>query len=210
MKFVECEDVEKLIENSIQGNNTKFLKASHSLWKRFHNYEKQLPMGLQVGGAIVALIFATFNRDKYTNLYEIVTLQGHEGKGYASKLWSEYIRFAVNEKGSERLKISCTPSSITWHLRNGLIFWAVDPSGSLRSDQKLFDTREKQIAYRNEVLRNPIQALPPNTKVKERLMVESIDKHGFGVKKTKEIEQAISNVGNAWLRDSLFAYNKLF
>ena len=40
MNFASKEEVEKLIEDSPKGDNTKFLSSSHSLWFRFKNYEK--------------------------------------------------------------------------------------------------------------------------------------------------------------------------
>lgn len=204
MLFVNSTKVNEILKNAPAGRNTKFLSASHSLWTRFKNYEKSPPMALEVNGEIVSLIFATFNRDLYSNLYEIVTIQGHEGKGYASRVWSEYVRYAVTERKIERLKISCTPSSITWHYRNGLIFWSVDPTGSLRSDQKLFATREEQLAYRDYCIENPMQSLPPKERVREQLRKESLESHGFGIKKKTKTEEAIKAVGSAWLRESLF------
>ena len=204
MLFVNSTKVQEIIDNSPKGRNTKFLSASHSLWTRFKNYEKSPPMALEVKGEIVSLIFATFNRDLYSNLYEIVTVQGQEGKGYASRIWSEYTKYAVTERKIERLKISCTPSSITWHYKNGLIFWAVDPTGSLRSDQKLFSTREEQLEYREYSINNPMQALPPKEKVRELLRKEGLENYEWGEKKRARTEEAINNVGRAWLRDSLF------
>ena len=132
MNFINSTRVEQIIDSSPAGKNTKFLSAAHSLWTRFHNYEKQLPMCLEVNGEVVSMIFATFNRDKYVNLYEIVTVEGKEGNGYASQCWDMFVEYSVNERKAERLKMSCTPTSVTWHMRNGLIFWAVDPTGSLR------------------------------------------------------------------------------
>jgi hypothetical protein len=202
MNFINSTKVEQIIKNSPEGKNTKFLNSAHSLWYRFKNYEKSPPMVLEVNGEVVSLIFATFNRDKYSNLYEIVTVQGHEGKGYASKIWDEYIKYAVEERGIERLKISCTPSSITWHYRNGLIFWAVDPTGSLRSDQPLFPTRQEQIDYRNHAIVYPHECLPPH-KARDQFRKEGIESYSWGDKKRAKTQEAIDAVGNAWLRDAL-------
>jgi hypothetical protein len=210
MKFATKEQVENLIQNSPAGKNTKFLSASHSLWFRFKNYDKSPPMILEDDGRIVSLIFATFNRDKYTNLYEIVTVEGCEGFGYASKLWDEYVDYAVNVQMMKRLKISCTPSSVSWHLRNGLVFWAVDPTGSLRSDQPLFKNREEQMMFRNLAVDDPTIALPTDSKVIEQLKRESLESHKFGAKKNAATEEAIARVGQYWLRDALFKEVDLF
>jgi hypothetical protein len=210
MKFATKEQVENLIQNSPAGKNTKFLSASHSLWFRFKNYDKSPPMILEDDGRIVSLIFATFNRDKYTNLYEIVTVEGCEGFGYASKLWDEYVDYAVNVQMMKRLKISCTPSSVSWHLRNGLVFWAVDPTGSLRSDQPLFKNREEQMMFRNLAVDDPTIALPTDSKVIEQLKRESLESHKFGAKKKAATEEAIARVGQYWLRDALFKEVDLF
>jgi hypothetical protein len=203
MNFVNSTRVEEIIKNSPAGKNTKFLSAAHSLWYRFHNYDKAPPMAFEDNGEVVSLIFATFNRDGYANLYEIVTIEGQEGKGYASKCWDAWIKYAVEERKIQRLKISCTPSSVSWHLRNGLVFWAVDPTGSLRSDQPLFPTRAEQVAYRDNAIVNPLQALPPY-KARDQFRREGIDSHKFGVKKKAKTQEAIDKVGKAWLRDALF------
>ena len=202
MLFVNSTRVEELIKNSPAGKNTKFLSAAHSLWYRFKNYEKSPPMAYEDNGEIVCLIFATFNRDGYANLYEIVTLEGKEGKGFASKCWDAWIRYACEERKTKRLKISCTPSSVTWHYKNGLIWWAVDPTGSLRSDQPLFGTRAEQIAYRDNAIVNPLQALPPH-KAREQFRAEGLDNYKWVEKKKAKTQAAIDAVGKAWLRDAL-------
>ena len=203
-KFLSKEEVETLIEKSPEGKNTKFLNSAHSLWFRFKNYEKEPPMALVDNGDVVSLLFATYNKDKYTNLYEIVTVQGKEGKGYASKLWNYYVDYAVSARGMERLKISCTPSSIGWHYKNGLVFWGVDPTGSLRSDQPLYRDRESQLQFREKAIVSPSLALPNNQKVVDFLKSQSFADHGFGAKKTSVCQEAIDYVGSAWLRDHLF------
>lgn len=202
MNFVNSTRVEELIKISPSGKNTKFLSAAHSLWYRFHNYDKCPPMALEDNGEVVSLIFATHNRDGYANLYEIVTLEGKEGNGYAGKCWESWIRYAVEERKSQRLKISCTPSSVTWHYRNGLIFWAVDPTGSLRSDQVLFPTRNEQLAFRTAAIANPISALPPY-KARDQFRSEGLENYKWSDKKKLKTQTAIDAVGSAWLRDAL-------
>jgi len=208
LKTYNLEQVEKLIESSEEGPNTKFLNSAHSLWFRFKNYEKNPPHVLEVDGSPVALVFATCSvRSKYMNLYEIVTVQGQEGKGYASEIWEAVMAFAV-KSGMTRLKISCTPSSVTWHKRNGLVFWAVDPSGSLRSDQPLFSTRKEQLEFRDRAVKDPSIALPSG-KVLDQLRGEGLESHGFGAKKTEKVTTAIESVGEFWLRDALFNTSSL-
>lgn len=209
MNFATADQIESLIKDSPKGRNTNFLSSSHSLWVRFHNYENSPPMILMDEGEIVSLIFATFNRDKYTNLYEIVTVEGKEGKGYASRIWEDYIEYAVNHKRMTRLKISCTPSSITWHMKNGLVFWSVDPTGSLRSDQPLFKNREEQNIFREMAVKDPKIALP-SEKVCIKLRKESLEQHKFGRKKTELTQEAIQKVGSYWLRNALFDNVDLF
>lgn len=202
MNFINSTRVEELIKTSPAGKNTKFLSAAHSLWYRFKNYEKAPPMTYEVNGEIVCLIFATHNRDGYANLYEIVTLEGKEGNGYASKCWEAWIKYAVEERKSTRLKISCTPSSVTWHKRNGLIFWAVDPTGSLRSDQPLYATRAEQIAFRSSAILHPTSALPPY-KARDQFRGEGIDSYKWGERKKAKTQAAIEAVGDTWLRNAL-------
>ena len=44
MRLTEEEEILDLIKNSKDGRNTKFLSASHSLWKRFGNYDRYPPL----------------------------------------------------------------------------------------------------------------------------------------------------------------------
>jgi hypothetical protein len=208
MKFINSNDVQSVIENSLPGPNTKFLTAAHSLWTRFKNYDKCPPAAFCVESKIVNLIFATHNHDGYANLYEIVTIQGQEGKGYASQCWQRWIKYASEERKSKRLKLSCTPSSVTWHYKNGLIFWAVDPTGSLRSDQPLYPTREKQLLFREMAIGNPRIALP-SYKVIDKLRSEGLDSYIWGKSKKEKTRNAIEQVGSAWLRSAIMNQNTI-
>ncbi len=202
MKLLFDCDIVDIIQKSPPGRNTDFLKSSHNLWIRFQNYSKALPMGLEIQGKIVSIIFATFNKNLYTNLYEIVTLQGEEGKGYARKLWAEYVCYATTQKGMSRLKISCTPSSLTWHLKNGLVFWAVDPSGSLKSDQPLYPSIDVQRTAQAMFAKNYELALPEPTVV-EKFRTSQLRNYPFGAAKAKRVREAIEKAGAFWLGDYL-------
>jgi hypothetical protein len=199
VNFVYFDQVQKIIDGSDKGSNTRFLSSAHSLWYRFGNYDKTPPMAYEVNGEVVSLIFATYNRDTYSNLYEIVTIQGQEGNGYASRIWDLWTDYAVQERQITRLKMSCTPSSITWHQRNGLLWWAVDPSGSLRSDQPLYPTRSEQLAYRDYAIDNPLEALPP-VKARKKLLEEGLENYSWGDKKRAKTQEAINAAGRSWLR----------
>jgi hypothetical protein len=211
--FATPEIVQKLIDESPSGKNSRFLLAAHNLWIRFEYYKSSPPLYLRENDKIVALIFATYPSAGHTNLYEIVTVQGEEGKGYASKIWDRYVHYAFHKMKCSRLKMSCTPSSVTWHMRNGLVFWSIDPSGSLRSDQPLYPTREEQIEFREKALLDPKIAFPDDSTI-AMYKIESIEYHEtpkpkkkakkFNEKKKQEIDQAIKDVGKYWLREALF------
>jgi hypothetical protein len=203
MRLAEETEISALLASSPKGKNTKFLSQAHSLWKRFGNYDRYPPLVLDRSG-IKSVIYATFSsRSRYVNLYEICTVQGQEGRGYATQCWDGFIHHA-KQHDMERLKISCTPSSIGWHLKNGLVFWAVDPTGSLRSDQPIFKTREEQLSFRMAAILNPKMAMPDG-KVVQKLKSESMEAHNFGVKKAMQVFSAIEKVGDAWLRKALYA-----
>jgi hypothetical protein len=203
LKTCSKELMEHILSGQPEGKNTRFLNAAHSLWYRFKNYDKQPPFMLEDNGDPVAFVFATYSeRSRYINLYEIVTIEGAEGKGYASEIWKSVMEDAYTN-GMRRLKISCTPSSVTWHKRNGLVFWAVDPSGSLRSDQPLYPTRDEQLEFRDKALKEPRLAFPSNPKVVDQLLAEGLEDHGFGAKKTAKVQEAIDSVGEYWLRPAL-------
>lgn len=202
IKTVEEYALKKTLANSPNGRNTKFLQASLSLWTRFKNFKKNPPYALYEDDEIKSIIFATISeRSKYVNLYEICTVQGQEGKGYASKIWSEFIAISF-DKGMERIKLSCTPSSITWHLRNGLVFWAVDRQGSLRSDQPLMKTREEQKELREKAIHEP-QLVLPNKKVCVKLLEEALETQPLSQKQAINTYNAINHVGKYWLRNYL-------
>lgn len=205
MKRYTKEQVEELLSKQPEGTNTKFLKSSHNLWFRFKNYDKHPPFVLEDDGP-VALVFITFSqRSKYANLYEIVTLEGKEGNGYAGEVYWGVMK-AAYEAGMKRLKMSCTPSSVTWHMRNGTMFWGVDPSGSLRCDVPIFPNQHEALTFRELALKDPTVALPPS-KVMDKLKEEGIEAHGFGAKKTEKVETAIGAVGEYWMRPSMFNDN---
>lgn len=204
MKFIGLEAVEQLIKDSPDSSNNRFLSASHNLWRRFHNYDKYPAMALIKDDKVVCVHFATFNKNLYTNSYEIVTMSGCEGKGYARQLWNEYVEYAV-QRGMTRLKNSCIASSVTWHVRNGLIFWAIDPTGSLKTDQPLFPSIEAQVDAQKTFLKNPTLALPQPS-VYKKLWKEQLPDYDFGVKKHRRTRLAIESAGDTWLGDWLKNY----
>lgn len=213
IEFVTPETVQKVLDESPKGENTNFLLKAHNLWIRFEYYKSSLPLALKKKNKVVALVFATYTSKGHTNLYEIVTVEGEEKKGYATEIWDNYIHHAYHVMRCSRIKMSCTPSSVTWHMRNGLIFWSIDPSGSLRSDQPLFPTREQQIEFREKALIDPKIAFPDNNTI-AMYKIESIEYHEtpkpkkkakkFSDFKKKTIQEAIQSVGKYWFRDSLF------
>ncbi len=203
MKFLKDYEVEDLIADSSKGSNTNFLKSSHSLWTRFGNYDKHPPFVHIDNNRYVSVIFATRSeKTKYVNLYEIVTIQGEEGKGYASKVWNEHASYCV-QRGMQRIKLSCTPESIGFHKKNGLVFWSVDKQGSLRSDQPLEDCIKKQNELRNAALANP-ELVKPNYKVCEKLKKEDIETLQLSNNKLMKTYQAIQKVENYWFRKYLY------
>ena len=202
MKFLHQKAVEEIINTSHDSKNNRFLKSSHNLWRRFHNYEKQFPMALIVDNIPVCILFATFNKNLYTNLYEIVTIDGHERRGYATQLWEEYIDYAVNVRGMQRLKTSCVPSSVSWHVKNGLIFWAVDPKGSLKTDQPLYPTIQAQREAREIFDKQPETAIPLLTTVL-KLRKHQLESYSFAEKKNNIIKAAIKSTGKYWMAKHL-------
>ena len=195
-------EISKIIASSARGSNTRFLKNAHALWMRFHNYEKHDPYALVKNGNCVCVIFATLSeKTRYVNLYEINTIQGEERKGYASELWSAFIQQAAR-KGMARIKLSCTPSSVTWHVRNGLVFWSVDGSGSLRSDQPLMMTREAQVLLRDQAILQP-DLVMPSIQVRKKLSNENLETQGLSNANAGAALSAIKTVGKYWLRKHL-------
>jgi len=202
LTLLDQPQVEDIIKQSPEGKNTRFLKAAHSLWFRFKNYKSNPPFAWVEGKEVVSIIFATMSlKTRYVNLYEICTIEGQEGKGYATKVWSAFIESAYMS-GMRRIKLSCTPSSVTWHLRNGLVFWSVDKQGSLRSDQPLMRTIQEQNDLRLKGINNPELVLPDEL-TRLRLKKEDIEVQGLNQKQVLRTLNAIQKVGKAWLRKNL-------
>lgn len=198
MLMLDGSMVERLHRTSAEGPNKKFLWNAHCLWLRYKNYEKSPPVALERNGAVVSLIYASFLKNGYAHLYEVVTVQGEERKGYAAALWELWIAYAVS-RGANRLNISCVPDSIGWHMKNGLVFWSVDRSGSLRSDQPLFPTRDAQVAFRARAVVEPEVALPPY-KYATKYAGERVSALELKEPQRLKTLRAIEQVGDAWLR----------
>ena len=168
-------------------------RSSHNLWIRFKNYKDNPPLlTLQTNYHPVCMI-TKLKREPYANLYEIFAVH----PGYATNLWDIMAHMKAN--GVERLKMSCTPSSIGWHKRNGIVGWAIDPSGSIRVDVPICETQEEQLALRERAIDNPWLVMPP-----ERKSIQLRAEHNsFGKIKQPKVDQAIDTLGDFWLRKYL-------
>ena len=201
MRRANQEEMEKFLETLPEGEkNTKFAKGAHNLWIRFHNYGRHDPFVLEVDGQIVAVCHITVLQKKdYANLYEIYTIPDSEGKGYASSLYWEIMKHMTDNYPFIRLKMSCTPTSIGWHYRNGIIGYGVDPSGSIRVDIPIAPSKDEQVSLREQWDSFPELFLPP-TKSRQKLLKEN---PVFGVKKTAQVAQSIYTMGDYYLREEL-------
>ena len=194
------EKIEEIYRRNTVGRNATSLNAHHHLWTRFNHYKKNPPHVMFKGDEPLSFIFASESaKSKYIVVYGIVTQKEHEGRGYASELW-ERVMEEAHQRGMERLKISCTPESVTWHNQNGIIFWSVDHHGSLRSDQPLKKDRREQILFRAEAKDKPEIAIPTDSKIIQSIRDEELESHGFGEKKTAKVNAAIAAVGDSWMR----------
>jgi hypothetical protein len=195
------EEMEEFLETLPEGEkNTKFAKGAHNLWRRFHNYGKHDPFVLKVAGQIVAVCHITVLKKRdYANLYEIYTIPNSEGKGYAGKLYWQIMQFMAHTYPKIRLKMSCTPTSIGWHFRNGIIGYGVDPSGSIRVDIPIAPTKNDQLELREMWHVDKEFVLPP-PKSREKLLKENPT---FGVKKSAQVAQSIETMGEFYLREEL-------
>ncbi len=195
------EQFEEWLQGMGEGRNKNFAKGAMNLWIRFKNFEKNAPFVLRVDGDIKCAIMITkLSRSSYVNLYEIVTATGEEGNGYARKLYWDVIAH-FHDAGVERLKMSCTPSSIGWHYGNGIIGWGVDATGSIRVDIPIRPTRQEQLLFRDSCLIDDslFELLPPERVIKALLK----ENPTFGKKKTIQVEESKKVMGEFYLRDML-------
>jgi len=195
------EQMGEWVTNMGEGRNKTFAKGAMNLWIRFKNFEKNAPFALRVEGDIKCVILITkLSRAPYVNLYEIVTATGEEGNGFARKLYWDVIAHFY-DAGVERLKMSCTPSSIGWHYGNGIIGWGVDATGSIRVDIPLRPTRQEQLMFRDSCLIDDslFELLPPEKAIKALLK----ENPTFGKKKTAQLEESKKVMGEFYLRDML-------
>ncbi len=202
LKTYNEEQIAELLSKQPEGRYTKFFRQAHSLWTRFKNYSKNPPFVYFDKGREVALIYSTLSKKTgYTNLYEIFTLEGQSGRGYGSIIWAIW-QTQMWASGAERMKLSCTPDSIGFHMKNGLVFWSVDKSGSLRSDQPIMQDVQKQKIFREKAITDPSIALP-SQKVRDRLKKEDIENLDLSQKKLIQTYEAIQKTGDFWLRKHL-------
>ncbi len=174
--------------------NARFAKSAHSLWFRFKNYtDMNAPYACKdLDGNITSVIMLTrLVREPYANLYEIFAVK----PTYARELYWEVMSF-LHENGVERLKMSCTPDSVGWHMGNGIVGWGVDPSGSIRVDVPIMPTLEAQLELREASLKDISLVLPSEKKVE--LLRE--EENSFGPIKIKKVDAAIAAVGKYYYR----------
>ena len=177
--------------------NAKFASAAFSLWFRFGNFtERNAPYAsVDAEGNITAVVMLTLlTREPYANLYEIFAVEG----GYATSLYWEVMKHA-KENGADRLKMSCTPSSIGWHFRNGIVGWGVDPTGSIRVDIPICDSLQEQTELRERSIEN-VSLVMPEGKPLQRLIDEE---NSFGPKKIIKVENAIDFMGDYYMRKEI-------
>jgi hypothetical protein len=201
---VTKEEFADWINNMPEGRNTRFARNANNLWTRFKNFENNPPWVLKEEGDIkCAILITKLVREPYCNLYEIVTKEGQEGKGYARRLYWHVMSHMFND-GVKRLKMSCTTSSIGWHYRNGIIGWGIDPTGSIRVDIPLRPTLEEQLELRNNFEDNKFEIMPEE-KVAIRLLRENVS---FGKKKEIQVNLSREVMGEHYRRKDLSVYYK--
>jgi hypothetical protein len=196
LKTLSEDEMDKLlVEMDLNHNkNYKFAKSATNLWKRFNNFEDNPPFFIEdnKGNIAAVAMVSKLKRSSYINLYEIFAVK----KGYATKLYWEIMEFFYFI-GVERLKMSCTPESIGWHDKNGIIGWGIDPSGSIRVDIPIFRTQKQQLECRKAGLTS--DTIPP-IEARRKFLKES---YSFGVRKQKKIDEAISVLGENFMRELL-------
>ena len=201
IRYSNKEEMETLIKHMEETNhpNFKFANSSHSLWIRFKIYEegtRDMPFVIidDEGDIAAVCMITTLKKQPYANLYEIFAVK----KGYATELYWGVME-NMKKRGVERLKMSCTPSSIGWHYRNGIVGWAVDPTGSIRVDVPICRTQEGQLRLRDAALETPSLVMPTG-KQAEKLRSEE---NSFGPKKIIQVEKAIETMGEFYMRKHL-------
>lgn len=198
------EEFEAWVQSMDDGRNKTFAKGAMNLWIRFKNFEKNAPFVLRVDGDIKSVILITkLSRSPYVNLYEIVTATGEEGNGYARRLYWDVLSHFYDD-GVLRLKMSCTPASISWHNGNGIIGWGVDPTGSVRVDIPLKPTKKEQLELRENFEENISEIIPPE-KAAFKLLNENVS---FGKNKEAQVNNSKDIMGKHYRREELRDYYK--
>ena len=198
IRQIDKDAMEKLLENMEENNNSNlsFAKGAHSLWFRFKNYEKNAPYVILTEDSEIAAVcmITKLQREPYANLYEIFSVI----PGYASELYWGIMKI-MKERGVERLKMSCTPSSIGWHMKNGIVGWGTDPSGSIRVDIPMMSDQQSQLDLRVSALSDISLVIPPE---KQGLKLLS-EENNFGPRKLPIVEHTIETVGEFYFRKHL-------
>ena len=197
MSFEDIDQLVTKMKNS-EHPNARFASAAHSLWTRFHNYtERNMPYACidRHSGDVTSVVMMTLlTREPYANLYEIFAVK----PTFARELYWDVMKGA-KEMGAERLKMSCTPSSIGWHLGNGVVGWGTDPSGSIRVDIPIADSLEEQLDLRERAIKDPSLVMPTGKNL-QRLIDEE---NSFGPIKLPKVEKAIDSMGKYYMRKEI-------
>ena len=199
---VKREEVESMLTQYGQQGNNSLIRWNHGMWIRFGNYDNDnLPLAMLVKGNIVGLVFYCILKNHIVNQYEIIVREGVTHEKYGEYLWRYWIEY-VSLQGAKYLKISCTPQSIKWHYKHGLIFWGIDSSGSLRSFQPLFPTVEEQCRWRDYVIKHPdYKILSP--KIAQFYLNEMLKDRKWSKEKINKIKDSILYIDKAWFYSRL-------
>ncbi len=147
------EEVENFISSLPNSDRKKFLCNAHSLWIRFRNYEKQLPIAIIENSQLKSIAFVSkLKKHSMINLYDIVSFD----TGYGKKLWMEMIAYYYN-LGVRNIKFRALYSAVKFYDDLGIYFWGFDGK-SFTVEQPLYSTIEEMQKWRNDFILSPICA----------------------------------------------------
>lgn len=145
------DEVEKFILLLPDNKRKRFLSNAHSLWIRFKNYEKQLPIAIVENNEIKSIAFVSkLKKQSMINLYDIVSFD----TGYGKILWQEMIAHYY-KLGVENIKFRALYSAIKFYDNLGIYFWGFDGK-SFTVEQPLYPTIEEMQEWRNQFILNPV------------------------------------------------------
>ncbi|PLY07842.1 MAG: hypothetical protein C0625_03825 [Arcobacter sp.] len=117
--------------------STDFANHAFDWWNENYYWRRFPPLCLTHNNIHLCYLFYTISKnEEYLIINFLLTPKKQRGKGYAYDLLKYLFEF-ITYKDVNRVKLTCTPSSLPFYNKLGLEYWGVDKLGLYYSDFKM-------------------------------------------------------------------------